>query len=217
MERKSNYEAVRESWRKRFLAMDCEALARRFHLKLDGDFLYLTYFSHPCAIDRRTARISRLDRPGAEIGFNMEMTFFNMFHYAVENPRPSGEMVPFRSVKRAYPFESAYRKSILEPLAKLFTGRVPQLRDAFAALGAEPMAQGDAGGKLAVIPGLPLAVLFWDGDDEFPAQVNMLFDANITDFMHEENVVTTASDAAMFLAEAAGMSVPAELMGSEIE
>ena len=38
MERKSNYEAVRESWRKRFLAMDCEALARRFHLKLDGDF-----------------------------------------------------------------------------------------------------------------------------------------------------------------------------------
>ena len=109
MERKSNYEAVRESWRSRFLAMDCTALARRFHLKLDDDFLYLTYFSHPCAIDRRTARIARLDRPGAEIGFNMEMTFFNMFHYAVENPRPSGEMVPFRSVKRAYPFESAYR------------------------------------------------------------------------------------------------------------
>ncbi len=90
MERKSNYEAVRESWRRRFLAMDCTALARRFHLKLDDDFLYLTYFSHPCAIDRRTARIARLDRPGAEIGFNMEMTFFNMFHYAHEEPAAFG-------------------------------------------------------------------------------------------------------------------------------
>ena len=126
--------------------------------------------------------------------------------------------MPFRSVKRAYPFESAYRKSILEPLAKLFTGRACRsCATRSRRWGAEPMAQGDAGGKLAVIPGLPLAVLFWDGDDEFPAQVNMLFDANITDFMHEENVVTTASDAAMFLAEAAGLSVPAELMGSEIE
>ena len=216
MERKSNYEAVRESWRKRFLAMDCEALARRFHLKLDGDFLYLTYFSHPCAIDRRTARIARLDRPGAEIGFNMEMTFFNMFHYAVENPRPSGEMVPFRSVKRAYPFESAYRSSILEPLAQLFAGRADALQAAFQRLGAEKIAHCDAGGRLDVIPGLKLDVLFWDGDDEFPAQANMLFDSNITDFMHEENVVGVASDAAAFLAEAANLPAPGELMGAEL-
>lgn len=216
MERKSNYEAVRESWRKRFLAMDCEALARRFHLKLDGDFLYLTYFSHPCAIDRRTARISRLDRPGAEIGFNMEMTFFNMFHYAVENPRPSGEMVPFRSVKRAYPFESAYRSSILEPLAQLFAGRADALQAAFQRLGAEKIARCDAGGRLDVIPGLKLDVLFWDGDDEFPAQANMLFDSNITDFMHEENVVGVASDAAAFLAEAANLPAPGEMMGVEL-
>ena len=216
MERKSNYEAVRESWRKRFLAMDCEALARRFHLKLDGDFLYLTYFSHPCAIDRRTARIARLDRPGAEIGFNMEMTFFNMFHYAVENPRPSGEMVPFRSVKRAYPFESAYRSSILEPLAQLFAGRADALQAAFQRLGAEKIAHCDAGGRLDVIPGLKLDVLFWDGDDEFPAQANMLFDSNITDFMHEENVVGVASDAAAFLAEAANLPAPGEIMGAEL-
>lgn len=216
MERKSNYEAVRESWRKRFLAMDCEALARRFHLKLDGDFLYLTYFSHPCAIDRRTARISRLDRPGAEIGFNMEMTFFNMFHYAVENPRPSGEMVPFRSVKRAYPFESAYRSSILEPLAQLFAGRADALQAAFQKLGAEKITRCDAGGRLDVIPGLKLDVLFWDGDDEFPAQANMLFDSNITDFMHEENVVGVASDAAAFLAEAANLPAPGEMMGVEL-
>ena len=216
MERKSNYEAVRESWRKRFLAMDCEALARRFHLKLDGDFLYLTYFSHPCAIDRRTARIARLDRPGAEIGFNMEMTFFNMFHYAVENPRPSGEMVPFRSVKRAYPFESAYRSSILEPLAQLFAGRADALQAAFQKLGAEKIAHCDAGGRVDVVAGLRLDVLFWGGDDEFPAQANMLFDSNITDFMHEENVVGVASDAAAFLAEAANLPAPGEMMGAEL-
>ena len=67
-----------------------------------------------------------------------------------------------------------------------------------------------------MIPGLKLDVLFWDGDDEFPAQANMLFDSNITDFMHEENVVGVASDAATFLAEAANLPAPGEMMGVEL-
>lgn len=197
-----NYESVREVWRQRFLEMDHEALARRFHLDIDDNFLYLVYFSHPCAIDRRTAKITRLDRPDAEIGFNQEMNFFNMFHYAVENPVPSGNLVPFRSVKRVYPFESAYQKTILRPFEAAFSGRASELQRALTALNARPIPHGDAGGELEIIPGLRMAVTFWDADDEFPAQANMLFDSAITDFMHEENVVCVASDAVRFLKEA---------------
>ena len=203
MEKKSNYDAVREVWRQKFLTMDHESLAERFHLNIDADCLYLTYFSHPYSIDRRTARIVRLDRPDAVIGFDTEMNFFNMFHYAVERPAPSGELVPFRKVKRVYPFEAAYMRTIVHPFEQRFTGHVPELRRAFDALRARPLPQGDAGGALEILPGLELAVTFWDADDEFPAQANMLFDSNITDYMHEENVVCVASDAAEFLAEAA--------------
>ena len=203
MEKKSNYDAVREVWRQKFLTMGHESLAERFHLNIDADRLYLTYFSHPYAIDRRTARIVRLDKSDAAIGFDTEMNFFNMFHYAAAHPAPSGELVPFRNVKRVYPFEAAYLRSIIHPFEQRFTGHVPELRRAFAALQARPLSQGDAGGALEILPGLELAVTFWDADDEFPAQANMLFDANITDYMHEENVVCTASDAAEFLAEAA--------------
>lgn len=204
MERKSNYDAVRETWRQRFLQMDAEVLAERFSLKIDCERLYLTYFSHPYAIDRATGEITRLDCPGWEVGFDEAMCFYNMFHYAQPHPVASGELVPFRSVKRVYPFESAYRRSILDPLCEYFTGHVPQLKRALEVLHAQPMRQGDASGRLDVFPGLQVAVLFWDGDDEFPAQANMLFDSNITDFMHEENVVLVASDALRFLQEAAG-------------
>ena len=65
------------------------------------------------------------------------------------------------------------------------------------------MSQGDAGYILPVFPFLKIAVLFWDGDEEFQAQANMLFDSNITDFMHEENVVGVASDAVYYLTLAA--------------
>ena len=199
-----NYENVRIEWRQRFLKMDHPQLAQRFQLKMDEEKLYLTYFSHPCAIDRRTGIITRLDKPDAQIGFNQEMNFFNMFHYAVENPVPSGNLVPFRNVKRVYPFEAAYMKTIIHPLERMFTGRVEELQQALGALHACSIPQGDAGGELEIFPGLRLAVTFWDADDEFAAQANMLFDSNITDFMHEENVVCVAADAVRFLAEAAG-------------
>ena len=53
---------------------------------------------------------------------------------------------------------------------------------------------------------LNIAVLFWDKDEEFEAQANMLFDSEITEFMHEENVVCVAADAVYYLTLAAGMT-----------
>ena len=197
-----NYNAVREHWRQKFLQMDHESLAERFRLKIDENNLYLTYFNRPFVIDRRTGRISRPDKPGFVSTFGIEMNFFNMFHYAVEHPVPSGKLVPFRNVKRVYPFEAAYMKGTIHPFEKTWTGRAAGLQRALNNLNARPIPQGDAGGELEIIPGLRLAITFWDADDEFPAQANMLFDSNITDFMHEENVVMVAGDAVEFIAEA---------------
>lgn len=214
-EKINRYDAVRETWRKRFLEMDCERLAERFHLEMDEQWLYLTYFFRKYGISRADGEIVWLDAPNAPVSFNTAMVLYNMFHYAVEKPTPSGKLVPFREVRRAYPFESAYRKSILIPLAERFNGHAEELRHAFENMHAQMLGQGDVGGKLEILPGLSLSVIFWDGDDEFPAQANMLFDYNITDYMHEENVVLVASDAAAFLAEAAHLPVPDHLMGAE--
>ena len=52
---------------------------------------------------------------------------------------------------------------------------------------------------------IPVTFLFWDGDDEFPAQGNILFDASATDFIHVESVVTLASVGLQKLADHAGI------------
>lgn len=197
-----HYGAVREQWRQRFIGMDHESLAKRFGLKLDENSLYITYFSRPFIIDRHSGNITRPDKPEFQSTFGIEMNFFNMFHYAVEHPVPSGKLVPFRNVKRVYPFEAAYMKGTIHPFEKTWTGRAAELQRALNNLNARPIPQGDAGGELEILPGLRLAITFWDADDEFPAQANMLFDSNITDFMHEENVVMVAGDAVEFVAEA---------------
>ena len=200
-----NYEAVRRTWRQRFVEMDHNRIAEKFGLRMDEEHLYMRYFHRLYAISRRDGRIIRVDQPETGVSFGLEMNFFNMFHYAKDAPRPSRELVPFRQVKRAYPFEAAYNQTIVTPFAEQFAGHVPELQGALDALGIRRLPQGDASGVLEVIPGLEIAVLFWDGDEEFPAQANLLFDSNITDFMHEENVVMVASNAVRLLVEASGL------------
>lgn len=52
---------------------------------------------------------------------------------------------------------------------------------------------------------IPVRFLFWDGDDEFPAQGNVLFDASATDFIHGESVVTIAAIGLDRIAKFAGV------------
>lgn len=201
----SNYDKVIETWRLKFLEMDHEAIINKFRLDSDDEAMYVTYFSCRLRIDRSTGVITYCEEPERKPGFDTVITVYNLFHYAKERPQASGKLVPFREVKRVYPFEKAYKQSILYTLQETFTGHVEELKSACEKLGGIQMPQGDAGYILPVFPFFNIAVLFWDADDEFEAQANMLFDSNITDFLHEENVVGVAADAVYYLTQAAGM------------
>lgn len=213
-QKQSNYDKVIEEWRLRFLKMDQEALIEKFQLESDEMAVYLTYFNHKMRIDRFTGVITYLEEPQKIAGFNTCMDIYNLFHYSIDIPVASGILVPFRQVKRVYPFEAAYKRTVLKTLQETFSGHVEELKKACEKLGGKPLPQGDAGYQLSVYPFLDIAVYFWDADDEFEAQANMLFDSNITDFLHEENVVCVAADAVYYLTEAAGLDAKEIYAGS---
>lgn len=202
--RQSNYDQVIENWRLKFLEMDQEELIRKFQLEADEEFLYIIYFSKRFRIDRKTGFITE---DGKSPGFDTVMNIYNTFYYSAAHPVASGNLVAFRQVKRVYPFEAAYRRTIIFRLQELFAGKTEELRKACEALGGTLLPQGDVGYVLPVFPFLNIAVLFWDKDEEFEAQANMLFDSEITEFMHEENVVCVAADAVYYLTLAAGMTL----------
>ena len=201
--RQSNYDQVIENWRLKFLEMDQEELIRKFQLEADEEFLYIIYFSKRFRIDRKNGFITE---DGKSPGFDTVMNIYNTFYYSAAHPVASGNLVAFRQVKIVYPFEAAYRRTIIFRLQELFAGKTEELRKACEALGGTLLPQGDVGYVLPVFPFLNIAVLFWDKDEEFEAQANMLFDSEITEFMHEENVVCVAADAVYYLTLAAGMT-----------
>ena len=202
-----NYEAWRRDWRARFCSMDHGALQRKLpFLEVDDRWVTVPYFNQPCAISRTDGAITA---PAGLKSFSLydELNIFTMLWYSRDNARLTGEWLPFESLRSARPYGPAFRSGNLKPLAATFSGHGDALREALLAFGGRKLPTGDVGYEIDVFPCIPMRVLFWEGDDEFPAQANLLFDRSAPDFIHVESVVTIASAALRHLAEYAGLPI----------
>lgn len=207
-----NYKKLCETWREIYRELDREELACRFGLEQDEKAYYLIYFHQKYRLDKESGMLTLYEEPERELTFHTVMTIYHLFYYSRPEARVSGRFVPFREVKRAAPFDPAFHKNILKPMAEAFEGHTQELVKACQALGGKKLPQGDAGYQLQSFDCMPLQMIFWDGDEEFPAQANILFDADITDFLHEETVVCLASDLFRRLLEESGLEITRRLM-----
>jgi hypothetical protein len=51
---------------------------------------------------------------------------------------------------------------------------------------------GDAGYKFSIFPKVPLQLVLWESDDEFPSEANILFDKIIGELLSPEDVAWLA-------------------------
>lgn len=190
MERKDNYEQWRRDWRARFLSQDKAALTSNLPwLSLEAGRLVVRYFIWDVAIDLATGDMAA----PIPLALYDEMNIFTRLWYSKPGAVAAGEMVPFAQLCHAAPYAPAFQRGNLESLAAAFSGRAGQLERGLLALGGRKLTGGDVACEVNAFPDFPVQVRFWDGDEEFPAQVNLLFDRNCTDLIHVESVVTIAS------------------------
>ncbi|MFI3313580.1 MAG: DUF3786 domain-containing protein [Eubacteriales bacterium] len=192
----SNYDRVCHQWQAKFLTWNhAQQMENLSFSTFDDQFVHLVYLTKAYAIDRKTGVITEENSPKNPVPFSVQMALYHIQYYAKPNPKTCGQWVPFRDVPRAGPFNDAFQKTIVAPCAQFFAGRPEFLRQTAQNLDFPLLDHGDVSFLVKLFPNLYLKFIFWDGDEEFPAQLNILFDKNIIDFTHEETVVMMAGDA----------------------
>ena len=203
MERRDNYETWRRDWRARFLSQDQAALLEKLpFLRAAEETITVPYFIWAVSLDRTTGVMTAPIR----LELYDEMNIYTRLWYSQPGAVAAGERVPFAQLRHAAPYAPAFQRGNLESLAAAFSGRGKALEKALRALGGRPISGGDVAYEIRVFPDFPVQLRFWDGDDEFPAQVNLLFDRNCTDLIHVESVVTIASQTQRHLERLAAAS-----------
>ena len=201
----SNYEKNCRAWQERFRAMDQERLLAIIPgLEREGGELTLCHFGEKFAVDAATGAIRSLESE-EPVSATVRLNIYTLFGYASPLAHFQDDWVPFRQLRNTGVFQTAFQNGILTPFVATFTGRLPQLRRALEAMGGKALPCSDAGYQVEAFACIPMRVLFWEGDDEFPAQANLLFDRSATDFIHSESIVTIATAGLYRLAKLAGL------------
>ncbi len=201
----TNYEKWVEQWREKFLQMDQEELKNRLpELAEEGGDLLITQFGKQYRINKENGKITGEED---EISNYEQLHIYTLFGYVSILAHYKNDWVPFEKLKDASPFAKAFQEGVIQPFGRMFNGKADALKQAFEKLGAEKVSWSDVGYEWKAFDCIPVRFLFWDGDDEFPAQGNLLFDASATDYIHVESIVTIAALGLTRLAEAAGVEV----------
>ena len=108
-------------------------------------------------------------------------------------PQITGEWVAFQDVPDGKFYLGAFQKRARDPLVRTFSSN-PELMvsTAVRAYGAHPSDFGDHSVVIKALPLVRVALVLWEGDDEFPPEGNILFDKNITKIFSAEDIAWLA-------------------------
>lgn len=104
----------------------------------------------------------------------------------------SGEWVAYREIPGATFYYSAFVKRAIDPLKKVFGERVEALSAPATRLGGLPVDAGDVGFEFNALPRVPMQVVLYAGDAEFPAEATILFDRTVEAYLSPEDAAWLA-------------------------
>jgi hypothetical protein len=90
---------------------------------------------------------------------------------------PAGRWIAFRELPDGWFYHQAFQGYTGHYLTQAVGNDLERLDRAARQLGGQPLDIGDVGYTFDGLPRVPLALVYWQGDEEFPPQAQVLFDA----------------------------------------
>lgn len=116
---------------------------------------------------------------------------------------PSSRWVAYRDLPDGMFYAQAFRGYAEDRLAReLGTEGLAAFRRGAERLGGQPLEIGDAGYTFAVLPHLHLAAVYWQGDEDFPSRVSILFEDSAPHYMSTDGLAILGSQLASSIVKA---------------
>ena len=202
---KDNYRLALEGMFERFRACRIPELSRATGAEEKDGKIFLDYYKRRLMVDPEAMSLTWCDDE-SEVSTGDALLIMAYLIGANPLAKETGILCSFREIKAAAVFEGAFLRSIA-PYKKMFRDREDFLECALRA-GGEELPMGDAAVRMLPFLHIPIVCVYYEGDDEFPADITVLYDKSITDFTHEENVPTlgtrTLSEIAKYIQKKEG-------------
>lgn len=118
----------------------------------------------------------------------------------------TGQWIGFQELPDGMFYRRAFQGYSGDQLIRDFADDINAFRDASRDLNGIPLEMGDAAFAFKVLPRISLAVVWWAGDDEFPANATVLFDSAASRYLPTDGLAIVGRMLCRKLAKLAGAS-----------
>jgi hypothetical protein len=129
-----------------------------------------------------------LENTGTEASLRDRILILHYFIGAKGTPF-TGKSITYKQLQGGVYYFPAFSQRAIAPLVKSFGRRPELLRKAAAKLGGRETDCGDVSVTINAFTRVPITLVLWKGDEEVAPNGNILFDANISDYLCTEDVV----------------------------
>ncbi|OGP53700.1 MAG: hypothetical protein A2162_03660 [Deltaproteobacteria bacterium RBG_13_52_11b] len=168
---------------------------------MDGDEVIVHFFSEPYHIRFPQVEFYSPSKTAVSL---VARTI--LLHYLITSDGSplSGKWVGYKDISGGLLYASVFGRRVTEPLVKKFGRSAKSFMDVGTTLGGKPGGVGDASLAFQVLPHIPLQYVLWEGDDEFPPNVQLLFDASVDHHLTLEDIVVLGQMATRRLLHSSG-------------
>ena len=99
-----------------------------------------------------------------------------------------GNIITYKELHEGINYYPTFFKRAIEPVITNFKDEPQKLPETAATLGGVKSSYGDTAVKINALPYVPLTIVLWRGDKEFPADGNIMFDSTITEYLPTEDI-----------------------------
>ncbi len=163
---------------KDFLATDPEEMVLKSGAAFsdDGKYIVVPYFAREYRVSLENGHVTPMAEPNRQVSFNDATLILHYLKHCSGLP-PRGKWLSFLELPEGEHHYIPFINEACRPLAKKFGTEPALLLKQAAKLGGRELALGDAAAVIYAFPKLPLAVVLWEGDEEFPPNASIMFDS----------------------------------------
>lgn len=111
-----------------------------------------------------------------------------------DGTRPTGRWIAFSELPDGAFYSTAFRGYASDAIVRRLATRPEALSEAVARVGGEPLAGiADRAWTVPALPRVPLALLWWDADEEFGARCDVLFDSTAANHLPTDGCAVLGS------------------------
>lgn len=170
--------------------MDLEERAKKagadYQKGEEGEKIIIHFFSEPYSIQFPQIEFYSPSKKVVSL-----VTRILLLHYLIcadGNPL-TGKWVAYKDIPGGLLYAGVFARRVTEPLQRKFGKSAKSFKETGIKSGGEPAEVGDASFILHAFPYVPLQYVLWEGDEEFPPSVQLLFDASVDHYLSLEDIV----------------------------